>query len=247
MLSFPYAVSLLWIITLFPRLRVTSFSPYNLTVLEGLSEVPLGWRESLPVPASKTLRFRIALRPLNAFAFEQQVLAISTPDHSLYGRHMGQHEIRQMLQPSSEASDAVLQWLMDEGVLATNIRDEGDWIKFHVTAGEAERILATRFHYYTNAANHVVSIQTLQYSVPEKLHEYIQLVQPTTRFTQIRAQYSTILDTFAIASVENAYSPSGGLDLSLCNTTMTPQCLRNLYNVGDYQGTSAEGMHQQTS
>lgn len=239
MLSFSYAVFLLWAITAFVGLCATSFSAPNLTVLESLPEVPPGWREGAAVPASKRLRFRIALRQEGAFAFEQQVIAISTPNHPLYGRHMAQQEVRRMLQPSLEASGAILQWLTGEGVPTTNIKDDGDWIKFHVSAGEAERMLAARFHYYSNSADKIEIIRTLRYSVPEKLHKYIQLVQPTTRFAQISTQYS---DHFTIASVKDGYNQSVGLDAASCNTAITPQCLKDLYKVGDYQGKVVEGM-----
>ena len=247
MLSFTYAIFLLVQITTCLGLRETSISTYNLTVLESLPGVPLGWREGAAVPASKTLGFRIALRPENAFAFEQQVIAISTPDHPLYGQHMEQQEVRRMLQPSPEASNAILQWLTYEGVPATNIRDAGDWITFHVTADEAERILDTRFHYYSNSANQIESIRTLRYSVPEDLHEYIQMIQPTTRFSQLRAQNSTISDLVTVTAVENAPDPSVGSDTASCNTAITPQCLKDLYNFGDYQGKAVEGMYQNTS
>lgn len=244
MIYFTYAVFLLWaIITLIPS-RATSFYTSNLTVLESLSEIPQEWQQGAAVPASKRLGFRIALRQENAFAFEQRVIAMSTPNHPLYGRHMEQQEVRRMLQPSLEASGAVLQWLTGEGVPATNIRDDGDWIKFQISAGEAERMLGTRFHYYSHSAENIEIIRTLRYSVPEKLHKYIQLIQPTTRFAQITAQYSTISDHFAIASAKDGSNQSMALDGASCNTTITPQCLRDLYNFGDYQAKAVEGMRQ---
>ena len=244
MLYFTYVVFLLWAITAIIPSRATSFFTPNLTVLESLPEVPKEWQQGAAVPASKRLKFRIALRQENAFAFEQQVIAMSTPDHPSYGRHMKQHEVRRMLQPSLEASGAVLQWLTGEGVPATNIRDDGDWIKFQVSAGEAERILATRFHYYSNYAEKVEIIRTLRYSIPQNLHKYVQLIQPTTRFAQTQAQYSAIFDHFAIASVKDGYNQSMGLDEASCNNTITPQCLKDLYNFGDYQGKALEGMRQ---
>lgn len=242
--SFTYAVFVLWAITAFIPSFATSFTTSNLTVLESLPEAPQEWQKGAAVPVSKRLGFRIAIRPENAFAFEQQVIAMSTPDHPSYGRHMKQKEVRRMLQPSLEASGAVLQWLAGEGVPATNIRDDGDWIQFQVSASEAERMLNTRFHYYSHSAGEIEIIRTLRYSVPQKLLKHIQLIQPTTRFPQIRAQYSAISDHFAIASEKGEYNQSMELGKSTCNNAITPQCLKNLYNVGDYQGKAVEGMRQ---
>jgi len=122
----------------------------ELAVLEHLSTVPLGWHQDQAPPASKRLRFRIALWQENAFAFEQHVIDISTPGHSEYGQHMNHAELKRMLQPSSDASEAVLGWLESQGVPRVDIEDDGDWINFYVPTVEAERILDTRFHYYSN-------------------------------------------------------------------------------------------------
>lgn len=244
MLYSMYAFFLLWAIAASILSSATSFSTLDLTVLESLPEVPQEWQQGAAVPASTRLGFRIALRQENAFAFEQQVIAMSTPDHFLYGRHMKQQEIRRMLQPSVEASGAVLNWLTGEGVSATNIRDEGDWIKFQVSAGEAERMLGTRFHYYSDSVHKEQIIRTLRYSVPRQLHGYIQMIQPTTRFPHVRAQYSTISDYSVIASVKDEYNQSMEWSGASCDIAVTPPCLKNLYNIGDYRGKAVEGMHR---
>ena len=244
MIYFAYAVFLLWVIAAFIPSLATSFFTANLAVLESLSEVPQEWHQGAAVPASKLLGFRIALRQENAFAFEQQLIAMSTPGHPSYGRHMEQWEVRRMLLPSLEASGAVLQWLTGEGVPVTNIRDDGDWIQFQVSVGEAERMLGTRFHYFSHSVEQLEIIRTLRYSVPQKIHKYIQLVQPTTRFPQIRAQYSATSHHFAIGSVKDEYNSSMGVGEAFCNNTVTPQCLKGLYNIGDYQGKAIEGRHQ---
>ncbi len=240
--SFKYRMLLLVVFVAIVELRATTISAPNLTVLESLPGVPPGWREGAAVLPSKRLMFRIAIRQEDAFAFEQQVIAISTPDHPLYGQHMDQQEVRRLLQPSPKASRAVLQWLDGEGVPPSSIKDDGGWISFHVSAGEAERILATEFRYYSHAMNQIESIRTLRYSVPERLHKYIQLIQPTTRFNHIGTEYSTLSNHFATTSVEKPYSQSTGLDVTSCNTTITPECLRDLYHVGEYQGKVVEGM-----
>ena len=244
MVYFAYTVFLLWAIAVLVPSLATSFFTTNLAVLESLSEAPQEWQQGAAVPAGKRLGFRIALRQENAFAFEQQLIAMSTPDHPSYGRHMEQWEVRRMLLPSLEASGAVLQWLTGEGVPVTNIRDDGDWIQFQVSVGEAERMLDTRFHYFSHSVEKTEIIRTLRYSVPQKLHKYIQLVQPTTRFPQIRAQYSATSHHFAIASVKDEYNQSVVVGEASCNNAVTPKCLRDLYNIGDYQGKAVEGRRQ---
>ncbi|MCJ1257174.1 polynucleotide 3'-phosphatase [Lignoscripta atroalba] len=115
-----------------------------LTILERLPSIPQGWRQGDAIPASKLLKFRIALKQQNAFEFEQHVLDISTPDHPKYGQHMSRGELKRMLRPSSDATKSIMGWLEAQGVSAASIEDDGDWINFHVLTVEAERILNTK-------------------------------------------------------------------------------------------------------
>ena len=212
------------------------------TVVESLFSIPHGWHQKQAPPASKRLHFRIALRQENAFAFEQHVIDISTPGHSKYGEHMSHSELKRMLQPSSHASEAVLGWLKSQGVPSTDIEDDGDWINFYVQTVEAERILDTRFYYYSNSISDVQRIRTLHYSVPQSIHQYIQMIQPTTRFGQMKAERSTISDYFEIGPQRGPGLYHGdGLNATFCNTTVTPQCLRALYNYGDFRPSAYNG------
>ena len=149
-----------------------------------------------------------------------------------------------MLKPSTHASDAVLSWLEAQGLPSEDIQNDGDWITFHATTSEAERILDTKFHYYTSAANSLVAIRTLQYSIPQNLHQYIHMIQPTTRFGQIRPERSTILEHFRMGPARNGFPHryrGEGLNVTFCNSTITPQCLRALYNVGNFRGSERNG------
>jgi len=102
----------------------------ELSVLENLASIPQGWHQGHAVPASRCLRFRIAVKQANAYYFEQHLLAISDPDHAEYGQHMKRDELKAVLRPSDEATSAILGWLGSQGVPAVDIEDNGDWIKY---------------------------------------------------------------------------------------------------------------------
>ncbi len=112
---------------------------------------------------------------------------------------------------------------------------------FYVTASDAERILDTEFHYYRNSLTDVERIRTLQYSVPKDLHQYIQMIQPTTRFGQM--QRSIGYEQFVVGPSTNSMKQYSGesLNVTFCNTTISPQCLKDLYFVGDFRGSSTNG------
>ncbi|KAL8757953.1 MAG: hypothetical protein Q9184_004074 [Pyrenodesmia sp. 2 TL-2023] len=219
-------------------------STSELAPLENLQTIPQGWRQGRSPSASHRLRFRIALKQENAFQFEQHVLAISDPDHPKYGEHMSREDLKKMLQPSSAASNAILGWLHAEGVPSSDIENTGDWINFYVSAIEAERIMHTKFYFYTNSINNMERIRTLHYSVPKALHRYVHMIQPTTRFGQVSPQRSTISEHFTLGESKSdataRYSGSS-LNVTFCNTTVTPQCLRDLYHVGNFRGTASNG------
>ncbi len=218
----------------------------ELDVLEQLPSTPEGWRQGIAPPAALRLRFRIAVRQENAYHFEQTVLDISTPNHPKYGQHLKRDELKAMLRPSADASQSILGWLEAEGVPETDIEDDGDWINFYVPVSEAERILHTKFHYYTSLLNDIERIRTLQYSVPKKLHQYIQMIQPTTRFGQMRGERSLVIDHHEVAKSrqkeQNFGTNSTRLNSTFCNTTITPTCLKELYNYGNFQPDPHNGM-----
>lgn len=64
------------------------------------------------------------------------------------------------------------------------------------------------------------------------------MIQPTTRFGQMKPQAVEVLEVFDKQEIAQflqvaAEIPSQDLNVTFCNTTITPECLRALYNVGD--------------
>lgn len=129
---------------------------------------------------------------------------------------MKRDELRDMFRPSPAASTAIINWLKSEGVGTRQIEDDGDWINFYIAATEAERILDTKFYYYKNKLADIRKIRTLRYSLPQDLHQYISMIQPTTRFGQIQPQRSHIYQHFEIGPSINtlALYPGQGLNVS---------------------------------
>ena len=98
----------------------------------------------------------------------------------------------------------------------------------------------TRFYYYKSSFNGARRIRTLEYSVPKNIYQYVQMIQPTTRFGQMQGERSTsfTLDKGRpIAEVRDYYQAQAEdtvLDATFCNTTITPTCLRELYSIGEF-------------
>ena len=70
------------------------------------------------------------------------------------------------------------------------------------------------------------------------------MIQPTIRFGQLQQERSTAFKLAAGIDVEEAkpYYMRSGFNATFCNTTITPTCLRQLYNVGNFKADPRNGI-----
>ena len=162
-------------------------------------------------------------------------MEISTPSHPRYGKHLKRDELKNLIKPRAESTDSVLSWLKNSGVSAGDIVDDGEWINFVAPVSRAEKMLDTTFKTYQSLVREdVKKIRALHYAVPKYVREHIDMIQPTTRFGQIRAQVSHIKDMERVPEMGAAAAVN-----ATCGTNITPQCLKDLYNFADYKPGNA--------
>jgi tripeptidyl-peptidase-1 len=169
-----------------------------------------------------------AVQP-NHDLFEQTLMEISTPDHPRYGQHLKRDELKDLIKPEAESSAAVLSWLGESGVAPADIKNDGEWINFVAPVSTAEKMMATTFKIYQNLVRKdVKKIRALHYSVPVAIRAHIDMIQPTTRFGQLKPQTVHIID-------KEVVGPSTLAVNQTCNTRITPDCLKELYNFADFK------------
>lgn len=217
-------------------------------VVESLRGVPRGWSKLADADASELIKLRIALEQPNVDLFEGTLTAISTPGTRQYGMHLKQDTLRELMAPTDESSAAVLAWLGEAGIDSSSIDDDSDWINFDTTVGRANLMLNTTFGIYSRDqdGDDVRQIRALDYSVPESVSSHVQMIAPITRFGEVRrhgSQIFKIVDMPLEAPNVNvaAAVPPGELDVKACNSSITPDCLRALYKVGDYYADPSAG------
>ncbi|KAF9892943.1 polynucleotide 3'-phosphatase [Aspergillus nanangensis] len=194
-------------------------------VVERLTSPPDGWMAVQPAPPSKLMKFRLATYQERAGEFEQKVVDLSTPGHQSYGNHLAIRDIQEFLRPSDRVSGKLLSWLESEYVPSESIENHGNWITFTVPISQAESILKTRFYEFHHEDSGQVTTRTLEYSVPEEVHPYVHLIQPTTRFGRFRSEAE---------KVHLQPTTATGEDLTAnCSSTINPGCLRELYRIHD--------------
>ncbi|KAJ5726859.1 Tripeptidyl-peptidase sed2 [Penicillium malachiteum] len=207
-------------------------------VFEQLLDVPEGWHYSRTPKASQAMKLQVALAQGDVPGFEQALMDMSTPDHADYGKHFRTHEeMKRMLQPSAASVNAVQEWLEDAGI--TNIEQDADWLKFQTTVETANKLLDANFQYYTSDEKDAERLRTLQYSIPDSLVSHINLVSPTTRFGHIHANRATIREKKQ--DVDEIFRAAVQVASADCNSAITPQCLKDLYSIGDYQASDGNG------
>jgi tripeptidyl-peptidase-1 len=228
-----------------PNPSVYNAATSSLRVFEALRGLPQGWtKRDAPSPTTR-LRLRIALQEPDHEFFEKTLFAVSDPYHKSYGQHLKREEVKALIKPRDESTEAVLSWLWRSGVAAADIENNGEWINFVVSVATAEKMLDTTFNYFTQDADksHTKKIRTLHYSVPGDVSPHITMIQPTTRFGQMMAERSNVFIVSDAQDVPSAPAdpvPGVTVDPS-CDTLITPACLRAMYNVGDYQADSHVG------
>ncbi|KAG9243263.1 peptidase S8/S53 domain-containing protein [Calycina marina] len=204
-------------------------------VFESLYEVPQGWTRRGKPDASQQLRLQVALSMPDQALFEQTIYEVSTPDHHRYGQHLDRREVQALVMPRESASSSVLAWLQSSGVAESDILHENEWITFRTTVSNAEKMLDTTFDYYTQDADKSQTnrIRTLQYSIPDVLHDYVAMIEPTTRFGQLKPARHAPFSVEPFRPTPNL-RPASTRYPSCDATTMTPSCLRELYSIGNY-------------
>jgi tripeptidyl-peptidase-1 len=209
--------------------REASFiMPHDGGHVEHLRRVPDGWRDVGAPSGDYKMRFRVALRSADPTILDRTLMDISSPSSARYGQHLKRDELKDLVKPRSESSDAVLNWLKRSGIDSRNIRNDGEWINFVAPVKRAEQMMGTAFKTYRSEVRPGVhKVRSLSYSVPKEVRSHIDMIHPITRFGQLAPERKQVLYTGEIITAP-AYNIS-------CNDTVTPACLSDLYKFSDYK------------
>jgi tripeptidyl-peptidase-1 len=144
-------------------------------------------------------------------------------------------QINALVQPVTGAFKEVSYWLQKSGVNPEEVKIEREWITFVATIEQAEAMLNTKFNIYQNQnRKNVIKIRTLKYSLPTELFQYVDLIQPTTRFGQLKAHSNAILE------MEHSTTLTSTVTVD-CNLTITPSCLQTMYNINGFTPDPVKG------
>ncbi|KAM5543114.1 hypothetical protein V8D89_002988 [Ganoderma adspersum] len=205
-------------------------------------EVPRGWELHGPAPADYTFNMRIALKQDRFDDLVTALYEVSDPAHGRYGQHLSEEEVTALVAPHPDSVDLVESWLQahDLDIASSHRSHAGDSITIRVSVAQAEKMLGTKYNVFRHDKSDDYVIRTMNYSLPNVLHEHVALVSPTTYFGTMKSMKATSFVNEAGPTIESDpnVARKGPNSLatapSSCAEGITPSCLRALYNVGDY-------------
>ena len=140
--------------------------------------------------------------------------------------------------PHPDSVEAVNSWLEFHDIDPLNSvyrSSSGDWVTLRVPVDLAEKMLSAKYNIYRHTTSGEEVVRTLSYSIPKELHDHIDVISPCTYFGTLRSmRVTSFLQPTLHNIVQDTSSVSEGTLAPSCNTTITPACLRALYNTSSY-------------
>ncbi|KAI0083965.1 peptidase S8/S53 domain-containing protein [Irpex rosettiformis] len=208
------------------------------------NSVPKGWKCQGSAPADHLLDMRIALKQDKFDDLVTALYEVSDPTHEKYGQHLTKEQVDALVAPHPTSVDLVDEWLTAHGIDASTAErtNGGSWLRLPVTVDQASRMLNATYEIYHHENTEEYIVRTLSYSLPAALHPHVGVVTPTTYFGTMRSMRKTSFLQPEIKPIDNDHEIAAQLTdpaslatvPSSCSTTITPACLRALYNTTSY-------------
>jgi tripeptidyl-peptidase-1 len=203
-----------------------------------------GWMVKSGLAPEQKLTLQIGLKQQNEDELIQKLLDVSNRKSSNYGKYLDRDEVENLVGATDETKRVVLQWLKDEGI--EKIHVESSWVTFVASVEQANKILAADYQGYERDG--ISKIRTTQYSVPQDLAKHIDLIHPTTFFGKTEPFAPVHVNEPASKTVElqkrqsqPVYPTRQPTIATACTRNITPACLKQLYNVGNYTPDAKSG------
>ncbi|KAI0306132.1 subtilisin-like protein [Multifurca ochricompacta] len=206
----------------------------DMRVKHNWNTVPQNWECQGHPPDGTTLDLRIALKPHREDALIDALYEVSNPKHpSAYGAHLSKEQVAELVAPHPDSFALV-----------------NSWLEHH---NQANALLGASYQLYRHSETNTTALRTLGYALPVSLHQHVQTVAPTTYFGSPNAQRQTSRVRLGAPTLpfgdhafqaELAKAPTSGEAAkvpSSCASTITPSCLRALYNTSSYTPAAPAG------
>lgn len=146
--------------------------------------------ESKMDPSAVEVSMIFVLKKQNMDKFEAQLLQLSTPSSSGYGKWQTLSSIKQQIAPSASAVETVTNYVKSFGVSGDSVRLSalGDKLHVKVPVALASKMLDTEFALFRSVVqrNVVLARITKPYYLPDTVASVVSLVDDIMRFPSLR-------------------------------------------------------------
>jgi tripeptidyl-peptidase-1 len=244
-----YWLSVLSVLTVVPLGFATPPSPCwdDMRLKHSWDSIPEKWECQGHPPAGTTIDLRVALKPHRKNALIDALYEVSDPSHSKYGAHLSKEQVAELVAPHPDTLELVGSWLACHEVPSTavSITHGGSWLTvYNVPLTQANALLGATYQRYRHIETNETIIRTISYALPAALHEHVQTVAPTTYFgsphalrltSKVMSNGPTLPNGDPVLqNASSTFAPGAPLP-STCLKTITPECLRRLYNTMSYK------------
>jgi tripeptidyl-peptidase-1 len=170
----------------------------------------------------------VAVKHQNLDLLEDYLLEISNPSSDFYGYFLSKNELDDLLAPSDESIEKVVQWMVDNGVEEKNIQmtKSGEFISSILPVGHAEKLLSTDLYEYEHTHSKSKVIRPAKRSqLPNHVTPHVDLVSPTHSFP---SELQTFLKPKKFRTLE-----ANDLLMSDEDQGITPRWLREFYGIDE--------------
>ncbi|KAJ3728738.1 Pro-kumamolisin, activation domain-containing protein [Lentinula raphanica] len=198
-------------------------------VHEKRESTPSGFTLLSSAPDDQMIDMRINLSMGNRSGLEAALEKASSPTSPTFREWLTKEQVENFAAPNTETKEAVSEWLATFNITSTPATPAGDWIKFTIPVGTANRLLKTQFGIYNHTDSGRAYVRTTEYSIPSDLQAHVKAVHPTTSFNGPLKQRSPVTAVAVVPSTSlverRATVPAD------CNSTIIPSCLQDLYGI----------------
>eukprot|EP01119_Soliformovum_irregulare_P004530 TRINITY_DN15565_c0_g1_i1.p1 TRINITY_DN15565_c0_g1~~TRINITY_DN15565_c0_g1_i1.p1 ORF type:complete len:568 (-),score=185.62 TRINITY_DN15565_c0_g1_i1:11-1585(-) len=159
----------------------------------------------------KRVKLVIALKHRNVDRIEEVLEQVSTPDSPQYGQYWTQDQISELISPSQQDVQSVLNWLEAEGIRREQIQvnRRGDYLSVVLRTIEIESLLNAEINEFRHQETGTTRMGLIRYTVPCEVAPLIDFVAGLSRFPKFPRQKEIASPTLILTTpgvIRSAYS-----------------------------------------
>ncbi|KAM3531475.1 hypothetical protein NHJ13051_000767 [Beauveria bassiana] len=229
------------------------------------SSIPRAWKKLRPASDVAKIHLHIGIKQEEDTLDElkRRLIEVSDPRSSKYGHHLHRRELQNLFRTPDEAVEIIEAWLVSHNITQFTASVGSGWVTASLPIRQVEDLLQCRYYEFENVHDGTVLVRTTDWSIPERVAAYIDVIQPTNSFFRPKPssryggppppdwEQEGRLPTYA-ELVEEDILDRGHLDTptidelpenptvdDACNRlAITPVCMRVLYGTLSYKPQS---------